>query len=352
LQWLIQHHGLGKTNKADRIATWLSAFEYHFRSADEPGDIVSESPLFAIIEEAGRQPDDMWDFLEPAMRVNDAMQWRFGTPRGKNRFYADSLRGLDADGNSPLISGRPPVDPHFVTFHAPSSIAPWWDHDAIEAARAHMSPAMFDQEIMAKFLEGAASLFGDFSEVCVADPENPNPDGAYVIGVDLAKHQDFTAIRVFRVDCVMPREVHCERFNALDWLTQKRRIVEVVKRYNDALVVLDATGIGDVVYDDLSRLGLNIEPFKFSPSSKTVLIENFVGKVASKQIRLLKKEHDEVGWQEMADFEYEVVSPKGHALRSDVKFRYGTQKGSHDDTVIARALAAHGLGQGAFVGVY
>jgi len=344
---MVRRTGLGTVNRGERIVDFVWGTQLQFRTAETPGDVVGETiRSLCTIDEAGRLADDTYDYLDPATRRHDAAQIRWGTPRGKNRFYDGYLRGLDANGESPLRTELEPVDERFVSISVPSWLAPelGWTPDAIAAYRARMSDRLFRQEIGAEFLEGAASLFGSFGLICVTDPENPMPEGVYIIGADVAKHEDFTALHVFRVDCRPPREVHTERFNQINWLDQKRQIYALCKRYNYGTLVLDSTGIGDVIYDDLSRLGLNIVPFRFTALSKSQLVENFVALVQTRQILLLKRLHAPVPHQEMSDFEYSVARPSPGV---EAKFRYGAPTGKHDDTVIGRALACHGLGMGA-----
>ena len=47
----------------------------------------------------------------------------------------------------------------------------------------------------------------------------------------------------------------------------------ISKHYNNALVMIDATGIGDPIVDDLLRAGVPVEPIKITEMSKKELIE-------------------------------------------------------------------------------
>jgi hypothetical protein len=165
------------------------------------------------------------------------------------------------------------------------------------------------------------------------------------MGADLAKQQDYTSVRVFRtnVEGKLGREVAFWRGNQLSWRIQKDTIANLSRRFNNAAVVVDATGLGDPVCDDLEAAGLPLERFKFTASSKQALIDNFIAKGQTHQIELLAKDADPVAYQEGCDFEYEIVIPKGRMVVDKVTMRYGHPQGKHDDTVIARALAVHGM---------
>lgn len=340
--------GVGEVNRSDRIVRWPGGQELHLRSADRPGDVVGETPVRVDFDEAGRIPDEGFDFIAPALARMDAVQVRWGTPRGKGgRFYADYVRGLDSDGNSPFMSELPPAESRYVSFRAPSSLAPWWTPEAIDAYASTMSPAMVQQELGAQFLDAAAGPFGDFGRFCTAQVEQPHPDGAYVMGVDLARKHDFLSVRIFRVDVAghLAREVNYYRANKQPWERMLRVVVGLAKRYNNAPMVVDATGIGDPISEQLRGLGALIaEEFVYSEKSRTELIENLIGKILTGQVVMLHKDVDPVAYQEMDDFEADPIVSRSGNVRAGVRFRYGHAPDKHDDTVMARALGIRAVG--------
>lgn len=62
--------------------------------------------------------------------------------------------------------------------------------------------------------------------------------------------------------------VHFERFKEVDWNLQKARIEALARRYNNAQVILDSTGAGDPIAQDLRETGISLEDFKFTTISK------------------------------------------------------------------------------------
>lgn len=350
LSELAERHAIGKANKGERVIAWMWGPQTQFKTGDRPGDIVGETYRQGVVyDEGGRMHGEVWDYSMPMLRVWSAASVAVGTPRGKNRFYERFKRGCTVDGQ-PFLNQmlhqpaecKPPIDPLYVSFRAPSWVAPWWDDAAIREAHAVMPERLYRQEIEAEFLEGAASLFGDFLQVCTEQPRGPEPDGLYVLGADLGKLADFTSVRVFRVDTRIPIEVQAVRFQG-NWHTQRQKVFGLAQQFNEATVVVDATGLGEPVCDELEAMGLRIERFKFTGSSKLALIDNLVAKIATRQIRLLSREADPVAFDEMADFEYEIVPTKG-AVVGEPNLRYGHPEGSHDDTVMARALALQAVG--------
>ena len=125
--------------------------------------------------------------------------------------------------------------------------------------------------------------------------------------------------------------VDMERFQRLDWPIQKERILAFCKKWS-GLLVMDATGAGDPIYDDLARVWPRIEPVKFTNQKKVELIQRLI--VAVEQRTLSWPTAWEVLTNELKRYEY-AISPNG-------TITYSAPSGYHDDCVIALALAVTG----------
>ncbi len=121
--------------------------------------------------------------------------------------------------------------------------------------------------------------------------------------------------------------------------TQRLQLILLALVYLDLWIghgrgrlILDATGIGDPIYDDLKLILPDIEPYRFTAPAKAALIQRLVVAIERQQIRIPS------GWtvllNELRRFEYEI-SPSGN-------ISYNAPAGYHDDCVIALALANHG----------
>jgi len=162
---------------------------------------------------------------------------------------------------------------------------------------------------------------------------DPVPGRYYLAGVDLGRHEDFTVIKV--ADTLEMEEVYSERFNKADWDYIKQRIREVCQKYNRCTIMLDSTGYGDPIYEDLAKEGLPINGININVKTKPEMIENLQLLIENQQIKLLD---DRDTLLEFGAFTYEQM-PSGH-------IRYSAPKGFHDDCVMAAALMAYGLGYG------
>jgi phage FluMu gp28-like protein len=150
------------------------------------------------------------------------------------------------------------------------------------------------------------------------------------MGVDLAKVQDYTVIAIY--DRKTNSQVFQDRFNKLEWPYQKQKIIEISKHYNNAFVMLDASGIGDPIADDLLRASVPVEPIKLTNEMKKEIIEKLSIYIEQKHIHILNIE-DTI--REFNNFTYDISSTG--------KVMYNAPQGFNDDIVIAHALGVWSL---------
>lgn len=304
-----------KSDSELRIA-WLSGGVMAFKTADNPENLRGESVGQGVMDEAARCKRETWeDVLSPALSVTGGRFMFISTPKGRNWFYEMWTRGQDRQAN-----------PRFESWKFPSSDNPLISAEHIEHARQTLPTAIFDQEYMAEFLEDSAGVFRNLT-ACIDKTlkrEPPVPGRAYCGGLDLAKHVDFTVLTILDD---RGRQVYWNRFNKLDWPYQKRLIIDAVKQYN-ARLLMDSTGVGDPIFDDLRETGLDVDGYKFTNDSKKKLVESLM--LAFEQANILIMD-EPIQLNELQIFEYEM-SPSG-------LISYNAPEGYHDDCVFALALA-------------
>jgi len=277
-----------------------------FGSAERPELMEGFGYARAVLNEGGLifKKANLWDNTIYPM-IKQAKTRIIGTPKGNNKF-----KELYA------------ANPHY-SFSAYDS--PFWTEQEIETAKIQMTQEAFRQEMLADFIEGAGAVFRNINE-CAGGKELTEPaDGRYVLSVDLAKHQDFTVI--FIGDMQTKSIVYMERFNQIDWGLQKQRIINAYHKFKCTSGIVDATGVGDSVYDDLVTAGLNVEGFKFTGTSKQELVSNLSVAMDNQEISYPPFE---VLINELSIYAYEQ--------RANGSFSYSAPEGYHDDTVMALAL--------------
>lgn len=306
-----------KRNESELIIYFKNGSIYQLKGADNPETLRGANPYGIVLDEFATMKKEAWDIIEPILRANNGWCWFIGTPKGKNHLYTFYQRGL---------SGNPEWKSYLLKASTSGIITP----EQLKESKNTALPAMWNQEYECEFLEGEGAVFRGVKDVMVANPQQPIPNHLYVMGVDLAKSQDWTVIRVFDRD--NNTQVYSDRFQQLEWPFQKAKIKAIADHYNRALVSIDATGLGDPIADDLLRAGISVDPIKISEPMKKELIEKLSIWIQQKKLKLLNQEY---ALFEYENFTYEI-GPTG-------RIRYQAREGFHDDVVLADALAVHQL---------
>ena len=113
-----------------------------------------------------------------------------------------------------------------------------------------------------------------------------------------------------------------DRFQ-LDWDITENRILNII---GNIPTLIDATGLGATIVDNLKSKGANVEEFVFSTQSKQALIGGLIVSVQQATVGF----PDGVIVDEMSNFEY--IHTRNNIL-------YSAIEGYHDDAVCALALA-------------
>lgn len=257
-----------------------------------------------IIDEAAFISDleDGWNnSIRPTLTDFEGRAVFLSTPRGKNFFYSLFMKQGENDWQSFKFStyDNPHINPR-----------------EIDEARIQLPEVVFNQEYLADPAENSANPFGNaFIKRCVK-PISAQPIVCY--GIDLAKSVDFTVI--VGLDNA-GNVAYFDRFQ-LDWHNTK----ETIKRLPPAPIIVDSTGVGDPILEDLLREGVNIEGLKFTSQSKQQLMEGLASAIQQGRIGF----PEGVIVDELDVFEYQFTQ---------TGVRYSAPSGFHDDCVMALALA-------------
>jgi hypothetical protein len=256
-----------------------------------------------IIDEASFIPnlEDGWlNSIRPTLTDYKGWGWFLSTPRGKNFFY--SLYMKQEDG--------------WQSFKYSTYDNPYIDTKEIDEARRQLPAPVFEQEYMANPMENAANPFGsDNIKHCIKPLSNQEP---VCFGIDLAKSYDWSVI--IGLDAG-GNVCYLDRFQK-DWHTTKQTILKLPRK----AMLLDSTGVGDPIFEELQRAGLMVEGLKFTSNSKQQLMVGLQNAIHTKSISY----PEGVIVNELEVFEYQFTA-------NGVK--YSAPSGFHDDCVMALALA-------------
>ena len=305
---------IASVNLSDKRAELLSGGIIEFKSADNPDSLRGAGVHRAVIDEAARVKREAFeDVLRPALSDTGGRVMFTSTPKGRNWFYELWTRGQDRT-----------AWPDYESWLFPTADNPKVPADDIEQARLTLPDDVFRQENLAEFLEDSAGVFRGVSECIGSQASDPVVGRSYLAGLDLAKHVDFTVLTI--IDD-LGRQVYFTRLQKLDWPYQKEFVAGIIQKYG-ALLLIDASGVGDPIFDDFQRAGLPVQGYKFTQDSKKRLIQSLMISIEQRKIQLLD---EPVQTNELQIFEYQM-NPSGTVT-------YSAPEGYHDDCVIALALA-------------
>lgn len=317
---LLKKRGLVSVNKTERILEFRNGGYLSVYSMDNSDSMRGEAFHLVIMDEAAIMPPVVYtDVVLPTLADYDGDLIAISTPRGRNWFF-DTFTKAQADGV------------HMAAWTAPSSANPLPGiQRAFTWAEANVPSRSFQQEWLAQFLEDGA-VFRNI-EACIQSSILPAGETGrrYAIGVDLGKMEDYTVFVV--ADMADKAVVHIERSHLIDYTVQLQRLKELCERFPPEAVVIEVN-IERMFTEQAQAAGLPVVEFTTTNASKQVLIEALI--LAFEQGAITIPRHD-VLLAELRAFSA-VRLPSG-------AIRYSAPSGMHDDTVMAMALAWHGVTQ-------
>jgi hypothetical protein len=264
---------------------------------------------YVIVDEAAYIPDleKCWySSIRPTLSDYMGGGLFISTPNGKEFFHSLYIKGMDEN------------DTEFKSFRFPSNDNPYFPAAEFKAVQDKLPPFQFRQEYLAIPGENKDNPFGtDNIKFNIVEELSNEPTIIY--GIDVAKYNDYSVIIGLDSNGHM---TYFSRFQ-LPWITTMEKIKDLPK---DIHKVIDSTGVGDVLLEQLYQVTENISGFKFTSESKPKLIYNLIKDVEKGRVKYLPQVAEE-----MYVFEYKYTS-NGH-------IKFDARPGFHDDCIIALALA-------------
>jgi phage FluMu gp28-like protein len=303
-------------NKSDLKLSFPNGGSVEFFTGERLDNLRGRKFHWVIVDEASFIPDleQGWlNSIRPTLTDYKGRALFLSTPRGKNYFY--SLFMKDEQG--------------WESFKFTTYDNPYIDKTEIDEARTQLPEAVFEQEYMANPMENAANPFGSSHIRSCIQPLSTRDIVSF--GIDLAKSTDFTAI--IGLDSG-GNVAYFDRFQ-MDWNSTKQAILQLPKKP----MLIDSTGVGDPIVEDLQREGRHIMGLKFTQVSKQQLMLGLQTAIQSRKIGY--PEGHIVKELEVFEYQYSATGVK-----------YSAPSGFHDDCVMALALAYQNLSQNTGSGRY
>ena len=296
------------SNESKLVLTLPTGARIEFKSGEKPDNLYGDDVYAAVIDEASRMREESWYAMRSTLTATKGKCKLIGNVKGKkNWFYklGERARQGEADYKFFKITAYDAANEGIL------------DINEIEQAKKDLPEHIFKELYLAEPADDNSNPFGiDNIQACYAPISSAN---TVAFGIDLAKYTDYTVITGLDANNNVS---YIDRFQA-DWSVTKDKIIKIVGR---TPCLIDSTGIGDPVVEDLQRILPNIKGLKFTSQSKQQLIEGLQLEIHQRKITFPS---NPIGY-ELENFEYEYT-------RTGV--RYTAPPGLHDDCVVSLALA-------------
>ncbi len=291
-------------NRSDLTIKFPNNGSIEFYTGERLDGLRGRKFHFVVIDEASFIPnlEDGWlNSIRPTLTDYKGRALFLSTPKGKNFFYSLYMKGDEPDWES---------------FRFSTYDNPYIDSSEIDDAKRQLPEIVFNQEYLANPADNSSNPFGTtYIRQCIYPMST---ESVVVFGIDLAKSFDYTVIiGLDRNGSVC----YFDRFQK-DWRQTKQHISNLPK----ALILIDSSGVGDPIFEDLQREGLDITGFKFTSTNKQQLMEGLASAIQQRKISF----PDNIIVKELETFEYQFTN---------TGVRYTAPSGFHDDCVIALGLA-------------
>ncbi|MGL6349734.1 MAG: terminase large subunit domain-containing protein [Aeromonas sp.] len=296
------------SSRGDEHIVLINGAVLRFKSAENPDSLYGEDVRAAVLDEASRMRVDSFYAIRSTLTATQGPMRIIGNVKGrKNWFYLGSRKAEGGEKNHSY---------HKIT--ALDAVAAGvFPQSELDDARRSLPEAVFRELYLCEPSDDGGNPFGlQYIRQNLRSLSRLQP---VAFGVDLAKSVDWTVIHGLDVNghtCVH------ERFQ-LPWRETMARIRLICGRVP---TVVDSTGVGDPILEQLQAGTDNFKGFKFTQASKQMLMEGLALAIQNGEVYY----PDGVITSELESFEYEYT-------RTGVK--YSAPEGVHDDCVMALALA-------------
>ena len=302
------------------------------KTANDPDNLRGVGIDFIVFDEAAyiKQLNYVWQaVVRPMLTDSGGTMLAMSTPSGGGTFQHWFNKGqdqLDSDWQSW----------NFPT-HANTHLRP----EELEKLDQEYPPGsdLYRQEILGEFLPDAGQVFTKVHELATAAwLEAPLPGRVYVAGVDWGKDRDYTVMVI--VDRGSREVVFYDRFQTMDYIDQRARIVAHCHRFDVVDCVVELNSIGQPNFEMLYRMptpangdgrafSLPVRGLQVTPRNKRGLVERLA---LAFQLNEITIPDDPVLINELLSYRRAVSERSGTVV-------YSGPDDGHDDCVMALVMA-------------
>ena len=323
--------------------------------------IRGQHPTFLVVDESPLIDDNLFiDNVEPAIVSNKAPFINLGTPKSKDNHmwrylyddgYADTFTRLHYTWRDAVNKGDAYTPPYTEEEMLDKMLE--WGEDSI----------YWRTEYECEFVESVANVFNPekikrcYDDYKLTRLDGDSRGGNINVAVDIGKSVNSTVITAWSLDKSdeenIARLVYVEEINARsgghDIPYQRKRIMDVTTQLRADRLIVDCTGIGGAVEQDLRLAcldaGVHFVPFVFTggpKGTKTQMYRDFISYIQQGRVKVPNPENLEPNesklinkWtREHIDLEYTMDA----ANKTE---KIAAPSGKHDDYCDSSAMGLH-----------
>lgn len=332
--------------------TFINGSRLAYRTFERPNNLRGAKLNELWVDEVQNiKEGDFWPVLRPLISDTQGNLCVSGQFRGNNWYYEQLfLRGqrykLAEDTYEPTKELNPAYDPAYASYRFPSETGLMFQslagREELEIAKSQLPRVVFEQEYDCLPVANQAAVFDakDIKTITRGEPKtHATPGNTYILGVDLGRTQDYTAIVVLEIQT--NTVVHAEKLPLkMKHEDQSQLVFKIASKYGHgdrpALVVIDSTGGAtggkdkiDAYIQFYAKVIRNLKPFHWGASNKQRIIQHLALEIEQKRLSIPAK-FAELR-QELLMYEYEYRNGW---------YEYHAPQGKHDDYVSAIAMAS------------
>ena len=290
--------------------TLINGATIWFKGADKPDSLYGEDVYAAVIDEATRCKEEAWHAVRSTLTATQGPLRIIGNVKGRRNWAYQLARRAE--------SGEPGM--HYARITAHDAVrAGILQAEEIADAKRQLPAAVFRELYEAEPSDDQGNPFGyEAIQACVVDQLSDQRTVCW--GWDLAKSHDWTVGIGLDATGAVSELLRFQR----PW----KETIDTLRMASSARALVDATGVGDPIVEELARRAPDrFEGFKFTSSSKQQLMEGLALAIQQRQVSYPEGPIA----NELRAFEYVYTRNGG--------VKYSAPEGLHDDCVCALALA-------------
>jgi len=324
----ITDKNLFKANETNLIITLITGAKIEFKTAEKPDNLYGDDVYAAVFDEFTRARESAWFALRSTL-TSTAGQCKFIGNAKDNKNWgnklantAKSTKNIEVGGEYQFfkITAYDAANAGMLTKDGRPFI------EEIESAKNDLPPSVFAELYLAEPSESGSHPFGlKFIELSCQPSLSTNPTVCF--GIDLGKKSDYVSVIGFDQ---WGTQSYYDTWNKKNW----QITIDKIKSLPDVTTRVDATGLGDVVVDQLKTFKNNLEGYIFTQGSKQRLMEGLELDFHQRKI-VIANDGDIINGTGRLRSQLE----KYETIYTRMGISYSAPEGDHDDDVCALALA-------------